>query len=80
MERAKLTPDRIRKFICPSEKTHVFLWDTEAPRLAVRATRGAKSYILEAELNRQTIRITLGNTRRSPIAVPSAQWPIRARQ
>ena len=62
MERAKLTPDRIRKFTCPSDKTQAFLWDTEAPRLAVRATRGAKSYIFEAKLNRQTIRITLGNT------------------
>ncbi len=62
MDRVKLTPARIRDFTCPPDKTQAFLWDTEAPRLAVRATRGAKSYIFEAKLNRQTIRITLGDT------------------
>ena len=62
MERIKLTPARIRDFTCSPDKSQAFLWDTEAPRLAVRATRGAKSYIFEAKLNRQTIRITLGNT------------------
>ncbi len=62
MDRVKLTPARIRDFTCPPDKTQAFLWDTESPRLAVRATRGAKSYIFEAKLNRQTIRITLGDT------------------
>lgn len=62
LDRVKLTPARIRDFTCPPDKTQAFLRDTESPRLAVRATRGAKSFIFEAKLNRQTIRITLGDT------------------
>lgn len=63
MQRERLTPDRIRRFICPADSKQVFLWDTDAPRLAVRATAGAKSFIFEAKLNRQTIRRTIGDVR-----------------
>ena len=64
MQREKLTPDRIRRFICPPESKQAFVFDTEAPRLAVRTTHaGAKSFIFEAKLNRQTIRITIGDVR-----------------
>src|SRR5690349_1366691 len=63
MQRARvhLTPDRIRRFSCPANQKQDFLWDTEAPRLAVRATAGAKSYVFEAKLNRRTIRCTIGD-------------------
>lgn len=63
MQRERLTPDRIRRFACPDGTKQAFLWDTVAPRLAVRATSGAKSYIFEAKLNRQTIRRTIGDVR-----------------
>ena len=63
MQRERLTPDRIRRFTCPAGVKQTFLWDTVAPRLAVRATTGAKSYIFEAKLNRQTIRRTIGDVR-----------------
>lgn len=63
MQREKLTPDRIRRFSCPADTGQTFLWDTEAPRLAVRATAGAKSFIFESKLNRQTIRATIGDVR-----------------
>ncbi|CAI07639.1 integrase family protein [Aromatoleum aromaticum] len=63
MQRERLTPDRIRRFNCPDGTKQAFLWDTVAPRLAVRATAGAKSYIFEAKLNRQTIRRTIGDVR-----------------
>jgi hypothetical protein len=33
-----------------------FAWDTDAPRLAVRVTAGAKAFIFESKLNRQTVR------------------------
>lgn len=59
--RERLTPDRIRRFTCPAGTKQAFLWDTVAPRLAVRATVGAKSFIFEAKLNRQTIRRTIGD-------------------
>ena len=63
MQRERLTPDRIRRFSCPDDVKQSFLWDTDAPRLAVRATTGAKSFIFEAKLNRQTIRVTIGDVR-----------------
>lgn len=63
MERVRLTNERITAFTCPPEKKQVFLWDTEAPGLAVRATAGAKSFVFESKLRRQTIRLTLGDVR-----------------
>ena len=64
MQREKLTPERIRRFQCPPEAKQAFLFDTEAPRLAVRATiAGAKSFVFEAKLNRTTIRTTIGDVR-----------------
>lgn len=63
MQRERLTPDRIRRFTIPTDKTQAFLWDTEAPRLAVRATAGAKAYIFESKLNRRTLRVTIGDVR-----------------
>ena len=63
MQRERLTPDRIRRFACPADAKQSFLWDTDAPRLAVRATTGAKSFIFEAKLNRQTIRVTIGDVK-----------------
>lgn len=63
MPRERLTPDRIRRFSCPSDSEQVFLWDTDSPRLAVRATSGAKSFIFESKLNRRTIRATIGDVR-----------------
>ena len=63
MLRERLTPDRIRRFTCPADAKQSFLWDTDAPRLAVRATTGAKSFIFEAKLNRQTIRVTIGDVK-----------------
>lgn len=63
MQRERLTPDRIRRFSCPADVKQSFLWDTDAPRLAVRATTGAKSFIFEAKMNRQTIRVTIGDVR-----------------
>ena len=48
MQRERLTPDRIRRFVCTAGKAQAFLWDSVAPRLAVRATLGAKSFIFES--------------------------------
>ena len=63
MQRERLTPTRIKSFTCPADAKQAFLWDTEAPRLAVRVTAGAKSFIFEAKLNRQTVRVTLGDVK-----------------
>ena len=52
MDRVKLTPARIRDFTCPPDKTQAFLWDTEAPGLALRATPGseARAFIFQSKL------------------------------
>jgi integrase len=63
MNRERLTPDRIRRLSLPAGVAQSFLWDTDAPRLAVRVTAGAKSFIFESKLNRQTIRVTIGDVR-----------------
>ena len=64
MQREKLTPERIRRFACPADARQAFLFDVDMPRLAVRATQtGTKSFIFEAKLNRQTIRLTIGDVR-----------------
>jgi integrase len=63
MKRERLTPERIRLFSCPAEVKQAFFWDTVSPRLAVRATTAAKSFIFEAKLNRKTIRTTIGDVR-----------------
>lgn len=60
MQRERLTLERIRRFTCPPDKQQAFLFDTDSPRLAIRATAGSKSFAFEAKLNRQTIRLTIG--------------------
>jgi integrase len=60
MPRVKLTAGRLREF--STDKAQAFLWDTEVPGLAVRATpSGTKAYIYQGRLNGKVIRITLGD-------------------
>lgn len=65
-----LTAGLIERLKCPPGKTQVFLRDTKAPGLRVRATaastknpKGLKAFVYEAKLNRQTIRRTIGDVR-----------------
>ncbi|AWL05225.1 tyrosine-type recombinase/integrase [Massilia oculi] len=62
MARTKFTIGRIREFQCESGKSQSFLWDTEAPGLGLRVTAtGAKSYIFQAKLNNEALRMTIGS-------------------
>ena len=65
MARNKLTAGRIRDFECPTGTAQAFLWDTEAPGLAVRATPGseARGFIFQSRLNGKALRITIGDVR-----------------
>jgi len=59
-----LTAGAIDRLIAPDGKQQAFLRDTKAPGLRVRVTNtGAKSFVFEAKLNRQTIRRTIGNVK-----------------
>jgi integrase len=69
-EAKDLTAGLIERLTCPTGKTQVFLRDTKAPGLRVRATaasaknpKGLKAFVYEAKLNRQTIRRTIGDVR-----------------
>ena len=61
MNRERLTLTRIERLKLPPGVAQAFLWDTDAPRLAVRVTAGIKAFIFEAKLNRRTVRTTIGD-------------------
>ncbi|OPL12604.1 MAG: hypothetical protein AVO39_11430 [delta proteobacterium MLS_D] len=69
MERIKLTNQRIEKATVGGYESRagksvnqVFLWDTEAPGLAARITKGgAKSFIFQGKLKSAAIRKTIGS-------------------
>lgn len=63
MARTKLTAGRIRDFTCTPGKAQSFLWDSEAPGLAVRATAGAKAFVYQGKLNNKDFRVTIGDSR-----------------
>jgi integrase len=59
--RVRLTAGRVEVFACPTGKSQAFLWDTEAPTLALRATpTGRKTYVFESRLNGATLRLNIG--------------------
>ena len=69
-EAQDLTAGLIERLTCPKGKQQVFMRDTKAPGLRVRATppsaknpAGIKAFVYEAKLDRQTIRRTIGNVR-----------------
>ena len=62
MAKVKLTPGRIRDFV--ADKGQAFLWDTDAPGLAIRATpSGIKAFVFQAKLDGRDIRLTIGDSR-----------------
>ena len=63
-QRLSLTAGAIERLTCPPGKQQAFMRDSEAPGLRVRVTAaGAKSYVYESKLNRQTIRRTIGDVK-----------------
>ena len=61
----ELTAGAIERLTCRTDiKAQAFLRDTKAPGLRVRVTNtGAKSFVFESKLNRQTVRRTIGDVR-----------------
>lgn len=63
-EPQELTLTLIERLQCPVGKAQAFLRDTKAPALRVRVTpSGAKAFVFEAKLNRDTVRRTIGDVR-----------------
>lgn len=68
LNRMRLTAGRVEAFACPAGKSQAFLWDTEAPALALRVTpSGRKTYVFESRLNGASLRVNIGT---------AADWPI----
>ena len=66
--RVRLTAGRVDAFTCPAGKSQAFLWDTEAPALALRVTpTGRKTYVFESRLNGATLRVNIGT---------ATDWPL----
>jgi integrase len=63
-ERINLTVGAIDRLTCRTDiKCQAFMRDSEVPALRVRVTNtGAKSFVFEKKLHRQTIRRTIGST------------------
>jgi integrase len=60
----EITIRSIERLSCPQGKFQAFLRDSKSPSLRVRVTpAGAKSFVFEAKLNRQTVRRTIGDVR-----------------
>ena len=71
--RVRLTAGRIADFTCPSGKSQAFLWDTEAPTLALRVTpTGRKTYVFESRLHGATVRISIGDVKSWPLDAPAS--------
>lgn len=63
-DRVNLTAGAIERLTCPPGKQQAFMRDSEVPGLRVRVTAaGAKSFVYESKLNRQTIRRTIGDVK-----------------
>jgi integrase len=71
----ELTAGLIERLVCRTDtKAQAFLRDAKAPGLRVRVTNtGAKSFVFEAKLNRQTIRRTIGDVRNWSIDAARAE-------
>jgi integrase len=70
--KVKLTAGRITGFECPSDKTRAYLWCAEVKGLGVIATiKGAKSYIFQAKIKGQSMRLTIGSV--GIWSIPAAQ-------
>lgn len=62
MARVKLTAGRLREFTLQPGQHQSFLWDTEAPWLAIRATASAKVFIFQSRLaGGASLRVKIGD-------------------
>jgi len=64
MAKVNFTAARVDGHKCPAGKLQAFIWDSKAPGLGLRATKGgAKAYIFQGKLHGDTVRVTIGDPR-----------------
>jgi integrase len=72
--KVNLTAGRIAEFECQKNKTRTYLWCNEVKGLGVIATTtGSKSYIFQAKVSGQSMRITIGDVKTWSIAAAQAE-------
>jgi integrase len=72
MAKVNFTAGRVASFQCEPGKSQSFLWDSGAPGLGLRVTaNGARSYMFQAKLRGESIRITIGDPDTWPIDAPT---------
>jgi integrase len=72
MAKVNFTAGRVANFKCEPGKSQSFLWDSSAPGLGLRVTaNGARSYMFQAKLRGEAIRITIGDPDTWPIDAPT---------
>ncbi|WP_426320493.1 tyrosine-type recombinase/integrase [Pseudoduganella sp. R-43] len=72
MAKVNFTAGRVGSFQCEPGKSQSFLWDSSAPGLGLRVTaNGARSYMFQAKLRGETIRLTIGDPNTWPIDAPT---------
>ena len=73
-KRENFTAGRIERLECAPGKTQSIHWDGKTPGLGLRVTRaGAKSYIFEAWMNGNSLRVTIGDVRTWPVGKAQAE-------
>jgi integrase len=69
--KVKLTAPKVEAFECPHDKDQAFLWDSDAPGLALRVTAGgARAFIFQSRFEGKAIRMTIG---------AADVWPLNSR-
>ncbi len=62
MSRVRLTVPKVDGFSCPANRCQAFLWDADAPGLALRTTSsGFKAYIFQSRFQGRPLRMTIGS-------------------
>ncbi|MUV19834.1 tyrosine-type recombinase/integrase [Burkholderia thailandensis] len=63
LARINFTAGRVRDFRCPPDAKQIFMWDSGAPGLGLRATAGSVSYVFQGRIAGNTVRTTIGDAR-----------------
>jgi len=61
-KRINFTAGRVSNFICPADKSQVFMWDSDVPGLGLRVTKaGAAAYVYQYRIHDKSARVTIGS-------------------
>lgn len=72
--KVKFTEGRVQGFECAAGERQALWWDAATPHLGVRVTEaGARSYVYQGRVHRESFRLTIGDVRSWPLAKARAE-------